>query len=129
LLTTVPRKRAGIRAKCIASTALPSFRAAREQAGKQKDWNASDFTMYLKADCPALEKRGTQSGDGGPTWSRDGKWIYFSSNRTGKDQVWKIPAGEAHSVLASLAAFCDYGWKAADAHFRQAMAAEPVPPT
>lgn len=27
-----------------------------------------------------------------PSWSRDGKWIYFASLRSGKDQVWKIPA-------------------------------------
>jgi Tol biopolymer transport system component/DNA-binding winged helix-turn-helix (wHTH) protein len=27
-----------------------------------------------------------------PSWSRDGKWIYFASARTGAWQVWKIPA-------------------------------------
>jgi Tol biopolymer transport system component len=27
-----------------------------------------------------------------PTWSRDGRWIYFASNRTGSNQVWKMPA-------------------------------------
>jgi len=36
--------------------------------------------------------------------------------------------GEAHSVLAVLAAICDYDWRVAETHFRQAMAAEPVPP-
>jgi TolB-like protein/Tfp pilus assembly protein PilF len=35
---------------------------------------------------------------------------------------------EAHSVLAATAAFFEYDWKAAETHFRQAMAAEPVPP-
>jgi dipeptidyl aminopeptidase/acylaminoacyl peptidase len=28
-----------------------------------------------------------------PRWSRDGRWIYFGSNRTGRYEVWKIPAG------------------------------------
>jgi Tol biopolymer transport system component len=24
-------------------------------------------------------------------WSRDGKWIYFHSNRSGEDQLWRMP--------------------------------------
>jgi Tol biopolymer transport system component/DNA-binding winged helix-turn-helix (wHTH) protein len=27
-----------------------------------------------------------------PSWSRDGKWVYFASSRTGEYQVWKTPS-------------------------------------
>jgi Tol biopolymer transport system component len=27
-----------------------------------------------------------------PTWSHDGKWIYFLSSRTGRREVWRVPA-------------------------------------
>ena len=47
-----------------------------------------------------------------PSWSRDGKWIYFASGRTGTWQTWKVPsAGGApvqvtqhggHAALESL---------------------------
>jgi len=33
-----------------------------------------------------------------PSWSRDGKWIYFVSNRDGRDQLWKIPAEGGDAV-------------------------------
>ena len=38
------------------------------------------------------------SGEGRPSWSRDGRWIYCYSNRTGRQEIWRIPAeggGEA----------------------------------
>ena len=37
------------------------------------------------------------ANDGNPSWSHDGRWIYFDSARTGEQQVWKLPAdgGEA----------------------------------
>jgi Tol biopolymer transport system component len=31
-------------------------------------------------------------GDIRPSYSHDGKWIYFSSNRSGRIEVWKVPA-------------------------------------
>src|SRR5262249_48908332 len=27
-----------------------------------------------------------------PAWSRDGRWIYFGSTRSGAVQIWKMPA-------------------------------------
>jgi Tfp pilus assembly protein PilF len=35
---------------------------------------------------------------------------------------------EAHSILATVAGIVDYEWKASEAHFRKALAVEPVPP-
>ena len=32
------------------------------------------------------------SADFSPSWSRDGNWVYFASNRTGRTEVWKVPA-------------------------------------
>jgi Tol biopolymer transport system component len=30
--------------------------------------------------------------DSVPSWSRDGRWIYFSSNRTGRFEIWRVPS-------------------------------------
>ena len=35
---------------------------------------------------------GTDSRDGQPSWSHDGRWLYFTSERTGARQIWKMPA-------------------------------------
>jgi Tol biopolymer transport system component len=37
-----------------------------------------------------------------PSWSRDGRWVYFSSNRSGSLQVWKAPADEAETGAVQL---------------------------
>ena len=47
----------------------------------------------MDADGGSLRRLTTEPGDDvAPSWSRDGRWIYFGSNRTGEHQVWRIPA-------------------------------------
>jgi Tol biopolymer transport system component len=38
------------------------------------------------------------ASDGEPSWSHDGHWMYFSSNRTGEFQVWKMPSDGGAAV-------------------------------
>jgi Tol biopolymer transport system component len=33
-----------------------------------------------------------------PGWSADGKWIYFSSTRSGRSEIWKVPAAGGQAV-------------------------------
>ena len=43
-----------------------------------------------------------------PTWSRDGQWIYFFSDRSGRQEIWRMPAegGEATQITRNG------GWRA-----------------
>ena len=33
-----------------------------------------------------------------PSWSRDGLWIYFASDRTGRSEIWKVPAAGGQAI-------------------------------
>ena len=39
-----------------------------------------------------------ESRDDGPSWSHDGRYVYFTSNRDGTNQVWKAPAAGGGAV-------------------------------
>ena len=39
---------------------------------------------------PVIVEKGGQAR---PSWSHDGKWIYYDADQTGSNQVWKVPAG------------------------------------
>jgi Tol biopolymer transport system component len=44
------------------------------------------------------------SHEGRASWSSDGRWIYFRSNRSGRDEIWKTPVeggGEAVQITRS----------------------------
>jgi Tol biopolymer transport system component/DNA-binding winged helix-turn-helix (wHTH) protein len=38
-----------------------------------------------------------------PNWSRDGRWIYFCSNRSGDMQIWRVPANGGEAVQLTKA--------------------------
>ena len=53
------------------------------------------------------------------TWSRDGRWIYFPSNRSGTDQIWKIPAegGDAVQVTTGGGRYALESWDGRDVYY------------
>ena len=40
--------------------------------------------------------------DAFPSWSRDGKWIYYTSNRSGSFQIWKAPADKTDEAAVQV---------------------------
>ena len=50
------------------------------------------YLLEVGGGAPTLLPTLTGSDNGGPNWSRDGKWIYFYSDRGGEPfQLWKVP--------------------------------------
>jgi Tol biopolymer transport system component len=43
------------------------------------------------------------------SWSRDGKWIYFESDRSGDFEIWKTPSGSSFSVSRDGRRILDVG--------------------
>src|SRR6185369_6204743 len=59
-----------------------------------------DADIYILGVEGGLPRRLTtdSSDDVVPSWSKDGRWIYFSSNRSGNPQVWKAPVEGGNAV-------------------------------
>lgn len=60
----------------------------------------ADADIYvINADGTSMRRLTYESSDDlTPIWSKDGRWIYFISNRSGTWQVWKSPVGGGESV-------------------------------
>lgn len=56
------------------------------------------------------------SEDAFPSWSHDGNWIYFSSNRSGRFEIWKMPS-EGGSAVQVTRHGGIYAFESADGKF------------
>ncbi len=61
------------------------------------DENSDIYTIAVEG---GTTRRLTENAgrNSAPVWSADGTKIYFTSNRTGEDQIWKIPASGGEAV-------------------------------
>jgi eukaryotic-like serine/threonine-protein kinase len=77
-------------------------------AGKTTNprWSPDDQALVFNSYTPRSKLYTVQVNDGSvnlltddsadavePSWSRDGKWIYFGSSKTGRLEVYRIPSG------------------------------------
>jgi Tol biopolymer transport system component/DNA-binding winged helix-turn-helix (wHTH) protein len=53
-------------------------------------WNL--YSVVADGGGPAKPLRSDAFNNTRPSWSMDGRWIYFASDRTGNDQIWKMPS-------------------------------------
>lgn len=56
--------------------------------------------IYVVNTASGLQRRLTMavSNETAPSWSNDGEWVYFSSNRGGSYEVWKTPTNGGDAV-------------------------------
>jgi Tol biopolymer transport system component len=69
----------------------------------REDTENVDIYVMSASGGPARQVTTSPAIDATSSWSRDGRWIYFASNRTSSWQVWKVPssgkeAGNARQV-------------------------------
>jgi Tol biopolymer transport system component len=52
----------------------------------------SDLWLVTVSDGQVQTVTSDPGNDLEPRWSRDGKWIYFSSDKSGRYEIYKVPA-------------------------------------
>ena len=70
---------------------------SRHVAFDSRKGENSDIFVTLEGG-PSRRVTSEGSDDVVPSWSADGRWIYFSSNRTGRWEVWKTGADGGSAV-------------------------------
>ena len=68
---------------------------------------AGIWDVYLIGVRAGSSRRLTNSRNGAiPSWSRDGRWVYFTSTRTGRNEIWKIhPDGSSETQVTQSGGF------------------------
>ena len=72
---------------------------AFDSKGGEDEGTADVYVMSTAGDQPRPLTT-SEADDFAPSWSRDGQWVYFVSNRSGTWQIWRMPAvgGTAEQV-------------------------------
>ena len=78
-------------------------------------WSPGDRTILFNSWTPRSNLYTVEVNDGSvkritedpvdnvePSWSRDGKWMYFGSNKTGRLQVYRTPVGGGDAVQITI---------------------------
>ncbi len=85
---------------------LQAPRRRKRWNAEPKTWIAFDSSQAGNSDIYIISADGSpsrrlttgSSNNIRPSWSTDGRWIYFGSNRSGDWQIWKAPAQGGSAV-------------------------------
>jgi hypothetical protein len=73
-------------------------------------WMNADGTHQVRLTDDSSDHRG-------PSWSADGEWVYFTSNRSGNWEIWKISARTKKSIQVTSQRSGAYGQESPDGKF------------
>lgn len=92
--------------RCAQISALPGYTGSPRWSpdGQQLTFDSYSangrFDIYTIIAGGGAPRRLTNNAadEAAPFWSRDGRWIYFTSTRAGRPEVWKVPAAGGAEV-------------------------------